>query len=90
MTSKIQGDRVDLMTKEIELTKLLASNDPKTRSEGIKKIKELLLKHSGDTSECSLFFIFVSYILNNNYIYSLYLYKYSANLHCLFINLQET
>ncbi|CAI6343654.1 unnamed protein product [Macrosiphum euphorbiae] len=44
-------DKVDLVAKEIELTKLLASNDPKTRSDGIKQIKQLLLKHSGDTSD---------------------------------------
>lgn len=49
--------KVNLVTKEIELTKLLASNDPKTRSDAIKQIKQLLLKNSGDTTDglsCSL------------------------------------
>jgi len=53
-------DKVDLVAKEIELTKLLASNDPKTRSDGIKQIKQLLLKHSGDTSD-GLLHLFISF-----------------------------
>lgn len=48
MAIEAQEDLVHLVAKEIELTKLLASNDAKTRSEGIKQIKKLLLKHSGD------------------------------------------
>ncbi|XP_015371299.1 PREDICTED: ribosomal RNA processing protein 1 homolog [Diuraphis noxia] len=51
MATEASEDKVDLVAKEIELTKLLASNDPKTRSDGIKQIKQLLLKHSGDTSD---------------------------------------
>lgn len=50
MATEAAEDKVDLVTKEIELTKLLASNDPKIRSDGIKQIKQLLLAHSGDTS----------------------------------------
>lgn len=56
MTTEASDDKVDLVAKEIELTKLLASNDPKTRSEGIKQIKQLLLKHSGDTNN-GLFYL---------------------------------
>jgi hypothetical protein len=51
MATETSEDKVDLVAKEIELTKLLASNDPKTRSDGIKQIKQLLLKHSGDTND---------------------------------------
>ncbi|XP_025203155.1 ribosomal RNA processing protein 1 homolog [Melanaphis sacchari] len=51
MATIASEDKVDLVAKEIELTKLLASNDPKTRSEGIKQIKQLLLKNSGNTSD---------------------------------------
>lgn len=51
-------DKVDLVAKEIELTKLLASNDPKIRSDGIKQIKQLLLKHSGDSDEGLIFILF--------------------------------
>ncbi|KAL4113832.1 hypothetical protein QTP88_017400 [Uroleucon formosanum] len=51
MATEAPEEKVDLVAKEIELTKLLASNDPKTRSDGIKQIKQLLLKHSGDTSD---------------------------------------
>lgn len=49
-------DKVNLVTKEIELTKLLASNDPKIRSEGIKQIKQLLLNNSGDVDDGMLIF----------------------------------
>jgi len=49
MATEAQEDVVHLVAQEIELTKLLASNDAKTRNEGIKRIKQLLLKHSGDT-----------------------------------------
>ncbi|XP_022169604.1 ribosomal RNA processing protein 1 homolog [Myzus persicae] len=48
---EVPEDKVNLVAKEIELTKLLASNDPKTRSDGIKQIKQLLQKHSGDTTD---------------------------------------
>jgi len=42
---------MDLVNRKvIELTKLLTSNDPNTRSDGIKQIKQLILKHSEDTS----------------------------------------
>jgi len=60
---EVPEDKVDLVAKEIELTKLLASNDPKTRSDGIKQIKQLLLKHSGDTSDGLLYLLFISFIL---------------------------
>jgi hypothetical protein len=50
MATEVAEGKVDLVAKEIELTKLLASNDPKIRSDGIKKIKKLLLAHSGNTS----------------------------------------
>lgn len=60
MTTEAPEEKVDLVAKEIELTKLLASNDPKTRSEGIKQIKQLLLKHSGDSSD-GLFIFFYPY-----------------------------
>lgn len=50
MATEASEDKVNLVAKEIELTKLLASNDPKIRSDGIKQIKQLLLAHSGDTS----------------------------------------
>lgn len=50
MDTETHDDKVDLLTREIELTKLLASNDPKIRSDGIKQIKQLLLNHSDDTS----------------------------------------
>lgn len=43
--------KINLLTKEIEITKLLASNDPKTRSDAIKQIKQLLLRNSGDTTD---------------------------------------
>ncbi|KAL5237853.1 hypothetical protein ACI65C_005263 [Semiaphis heraclei] len=51
MDSETPEDKVDFVAKAIELTKLLASNNRKTRSYGIKKIKELFLKHSGDTMD---------------------------------------
>lgn len=50
MTPDTHDEKVDLLAREIELTKLLASNDPKTRSEGLKQIKQLLLNNSGDTA----------------------------------------
>jgi len=56
-------DKVDLVAKEIELTKLLASNDPKTRSDGIKQIKQLLLKHSGDTTDGLLHLLVIHLIV---------------------------
>lgn len=61
MASEVQNAKVDLVAKEIELTKLLASNDPKTRSDGIKQIKQLLLKHSGDTSDGLFPFLTIFY-----------------------------
>lgn len=63
MATEVSEDKVDLVAKEIELTKLLASNDPKTRSDGIKQIKQLLLKHSGDTSDGWLHLLFIRLIL---------------------------
>lgn len=61
-------DKVDLVAKEIELTKLLASNDPKIRSEGIKQIKQLLLNHSGDSDEglILIFLLFFKIYFNSN------------------------
>lgn len=56
------SSKVNLLVKEIELTKLLASNDPKTRSDGIKQIKQLLLQNSGDTTD-GLFYIFIKIII---------------------------
>lgn len=38
-------------SKVIELSKLLASNNPNTRSNGIKKIKTLIEKYSGETTD---------------------------------------
>jgi len=49
MASETPEDKVDFVAIAIEFTKLLASNNRKTRSYGIKRIKELFLKHSGDT-----------------------------------------
>lgn len=49
MATEPSEDKVNLMTREIELTKLLASNDPKIRSDGIKQLKQLLLNNSGNT-----------------------------------------
>lgn len=49
MATEVIGNKVDLIVKEIELTKLLASNNPKIRNDGIKHIKQLLSNHSGDT-----------------------------------------
>lgn len=51
MDNDVPKDRVDLVAKQITVTKLLASNDPKIRSDGIKQMKQLLLDNSGDTSE---------------------------------------
>ncbi|XP_060866484.1 uncharacterized protein LOC132942180 [Metopolophium dirhodum] len=51
MATEVPEAKVDLVTQEIELTKLLASNDPRTISDGIKQIKQLLLKNSEDTSD---------------------------------------
>ncbi|KAL4105169.1 hypothetical protein QTP88_020441 [Uroleucon formosanum] len=51
MATKVPELKVNLVAKEIELIKLLASNDPNTRSDGIKKIKQLLLDNSKDTSD---------------------------------------
>ncbi|KAL5237336.1 hypothetical protein ACI65C_004746 [Semiaphis heraclei] len=51
MDSETPEDKVDFVAKAIEFTKLLASNNLKTRSYGIKRIKELFLKHSGDTMD---------------------------------------
>lgn len=83
MATEAPEDKVDLVAKEIELTKLLASNDPKTRSDGIKQIKQLLLQHSGDTSDglfhiylyrihCILFIIHLLLSRGNNNNWSLY------------------
>jgi len=60
---EVLEDKVDLVAREIELTKLLASNDPKTRSDGIKQIKQLLLKHSGDASDGLLHLLLIHFIL---------------------------
>jgi len=51
MAIEVPEPKVDLVAKVIELTKLLASNNPNTRSDGIKQIKQLLLKNSEDTSD---------------------------------------
>ncbi|CAI6357095.1 unnamed protein product [Macrosiphum euphorbiae] len=51
MATEVPEAIVDLVAKEIELTQLLTSNDPKTRSDGIKQIKQLLHEHSEDTSD---------------------------------------
>ncbi|VVC34106.1 Hypothetical protein CINCED_3A000649 [Cinara cedri] len=51
MATDTSEDKVNLVAREIELTKLLASNDPKIRSEGIKQIKQLLLNNSGDSED---------------------------------------
>lgn len=59
-------DKVNLVTREIELTKLLASNDPKTRSDGIKQMKQLLLKYSGDTTDGLSCLLTLFYIPNSN------------------------
>lgn len=50
MAAEVSEDRVDLVAKQITVTKLLASNDPKIRSDGIKQMKQLLLSNSGDSS----------------------------------------
>lgn len=59
MATEASEDKVNLVTKEIELTKLLASNDPKIRSDGIKQIKQLLLSNSGDTDEGMFHYIYI-------------------------------
>eukprot|EP00102_Acyrthosiphon_pisum_P013595 XP_008183233.1 PREDICTED: uncharacterized protein LOC100574151 [Acyrthosiphon pisum] len=51
MATEVSETKVDLVAKEIELTQLLASNDPKTRSDGIKQIEQLLQENSEDTSD---------------------------------------
>lgn len=51
MAAEVSNEKVDLMAKQITITKLLASNDPKIRSDGIKQMKQLLLSNSGDSSD---------------------------------------
>lgn len=51
MATEPSEDKVNLMTREIELTKLLASNDPKIRSDSIKQIEQLILNNSGDIND---------------------------------------
>jgi len=65
MAIEVPEAKVDLVAKEIELTQLLASNDSKTRSDGIKQIKQLLHENSEDTSDGMLHNIlsFIYFIL---------------------------
>lgn len=67
MAEEISDDKVDLMTKQITITKLLASNDPKIRSDGIKQMKQLIQSNSGDTNDgwFNLFGLFE----NDHFIY---------------------
>ncbi|XP_050442283.1 ribosomal RNA processing protein 1 homolog [Adelges cooleyi] len=52
MAELIQDDKkVNVLVREIEFTKLVASNDPKTRNEGLKKLKSLIQLHSGDSED---------------------------------------
>jgi len=62
MATEAPEDKVDFLTKAIELTKLLVSNKSKTRSYGINIIKQLFLKHSGDTIDGLLNLHFINFI----------------------------
>jgi len=64
MATEVPETKVDLVAKEIELTKLLASNDSRTRRDGIKQIKQLLMENSEDKNDGMLHILhFICFIL---------------------------
>jgi len=65
MATEVPEAKVDLVAKEIELTQLFASNDPRIRNDCIKQIKQLLLENSEDTIDGMLhnILLFIYFIL---------------------------
>lgn len=43
-------EKIAIVEREIEFTKLVASNDPKIRNDGFKQLKSLMVQHSGDSN----------------------------------------
>lgn len=71
MATEVPDDLMDLVAKEIEVTRLsLVSINPETRNDGIALINRLLLEHTGDTSDGLLYLHFINFIL----IFIIYLY----------------
>ncbi|XP_050534990.1 ribosomal RNA processing protein 1 homolog [Daktulosphaira vitifoliae] len=44
------AEKVAIVEREIEFVKLVASNDSKTRNDGFKQLKSLIIQHSGDSN----------------------------------------